>query len=158
LTIVCLSACFWELAMRAMVAFVVLTAAWLFLPLSAVASPNEFRVVSGTLLHPATLSAGATVVVVNSDDGTVYYADLRAVSDISALQRGAVVTLVGFEGVRPDQLVVQVVQPADLVPADAPSERSQRIDGRIGSLSGPTVVVRANDGSEATLLLRGIKA
>ena len=67
-------------------------------------------------------------------------------------------TLVGFEGARPDQLVIQVIQPADVAPAETPSERSQRISGRIGSLTGPTVLVQAADGNEATLLLRGIKA
>ena len=144
--------------MRGIVAFVILSAAWLILPVSAVAAPNEFRVVSGTLLHPATLGAGVTVVVLKSDDGSVYYADLRAVSDIPTLQRGAMVTLVGFEGARPDQLVIQVIQPADVAPAETPSERSQRISGRIGSLTGPTVLVQAADGNEATLLLRGIKA
>ena len=144
--------------MRGVVAFVILTAAWLFPPVSAVAAPNEFRAISGTLLYPATLGAGVTVAVLKSDDGSVYYADLRAVSDIPTLQQGAAVTLVGFEGARPDQLVIQVIQPADVAPAETPSERSQRINGRIGSLTGPTVVVRATDGSEATLLLRGIKA
>jgi hypothetical protein len=99
-----------------------------------------------------------TVVVLKSDDGSVYYADLRAVLDTPTLQRGAMVTLVGFEGARPDQLVIQVIHPADVAPADTLSERPQRINGRIGSLTGPTVVVRATDGSEATLLLRGIKA
>ena len=141
--------------MRSIVAFVILSAAWLILPVSAVAAPNEFRAVSGTLLHPATLGAGVTVAVLKSDDGSVYYADLRAVSDIPTLQQGAAVTLVGYEGARPDQLVIQVIQPADVAPADTPSERSQRI---IGSLTGPTVLVQAADGNEAILLLRGIKA
>jgi hypothetical protein len=45
-----------------------------------------------------------------------------------------------------------------VAPADILSERPQRISGRIGSLTGPTVLVRGTDGSEATLLLRGIKA
>ena len=154
--------------MRGIVAFVILSAAWLILPVSAVAAPNEFRVVSGTLLHPATLGAGVTVAVLKSDDGSVYYADLRAVSDIPTLQRGAMVTLVGFEGARPDQLVIRVIHPTDMAPADTLSERvgpadtlserSQRISGRIGSLTGPTVLVQAADGNEATLLLRGIKA
>ena len=97
-----------------------------------------------------------TVLVLKSDEGTVYYADLRTVSGIPALQRGTTVTLVGYEGARPDHLVIQVMYPADVPPADTPSVRSQRINGRIGSLEGPTVVVRAPDGSEATMLLRGI--
>jgi len=144
--------------MRGMVAFFLLIAAQGFAPAPAVAAPNDFRVISGTLLHPATLGSGVTVMVLKSDGGTVYYADLRAVSRIPALQQGAMVTLVGFEGARPDQLVIQVMYPADVAPADTPSIRSQRIDGRIGSLAGPTVVVRAADGSEATMRLRGIHA
>jgi hypothetical protein len=142
--------------MRGMVAFFLLIAAQGFVPAPAVAAPNDFRVISGTLLHPGTLGSGMTVMVLKSDEGAVYYADLRAVSGIPALQRGAMVTLVGFEGARPDQLVIQVMYPADVAPVDTPSVRSQRINGRIGSLAGPTVVVRAADGSEATMLLRGI--
>jgi len=141
-----------------MVALFLLIAAQGLVPAPAVAAPNDFRVISGTLLHPATLGPGATVLVLKSNEGTDYYADLRAVSGIPTLQRGAMVTLVGFEGARPDQLVIQVMHAADAAPADTPSVRSQRIDGRIGSLAGPTVVVRAADGSEATVLLRGINA
>ena len=143
--------------MRGVVAFLILSAAGLFLSISAVAAPNDFRVISGTLLHPATIGAGVTVLVLKSDEGGVYYADLRGVSGIPALQRGAALTLIGYEGARPDQLVTQVMYPADPAPAEPPSVRSQRINGRIGSLTGPTVVIRAPDGSEATMLLRGIK-
>ena len=148
--------------MSRVVAFLILTIAQVVAPSlpSALAAPNDFRVVSGTLLHPARLSPDAAVAVVKSDEGTVCYADLRAVSRIPTVERGAAVTLVGFEGSRPDQLAAQVIYPpADTPrPADAPSVRSQRINGRIGSLSGPTVVVRAADGREATMLLRGVSA
>lgn len=144
--------------MRGMVAFLILIAARLFLPASAVAAPNDFRVISGTLLHPGTLGAGVTALVLKGDDGTVYYADLRAVSGVPVLERGATVTLVGFEGARPDQLAIQVIYPADVAAVAAPAVRSQRINGRIGSLSEPTVVVRAADGREATMRLRGISA
>ena len=88
--------------MRGTVAFFLLIATQGFVPVPAVAAPNDFRVVSGTLLHPATLGSGVTVMVLKSDGGTVYYADLRAVSRIPALQQGAMVTLVGFEGLAPN--------------------------------------------------------
>ena len=73
--------------MRGTVAFSLLIATQGFVPVPAVAAPNDFRVVSGTLLHPATLGSGVTVMVLKSDGGTVYYADLRAVSRIPALQQ-----------------------------------------------------------------------
>ena len=145
----------WGFAMRGLVTFLVLIAAQVFLWAPAVAAPNDFRLVSGTLLHPATLGSGVTAVVLKGDEGTVYYADLRAVSVIPTLERGAAVTVVGFEGARPDQLTIQVIYQADVAPADS-TVRSQRVNGRIRSLVGPTVVVRAADGSEATMLLRGI--
>ena len=131
-----------------------------FLPAPVLAAPNDFRVVSGTLLHPARLGSGAAAAVLKSDEGTVYYADLRAVSGIPTLERGAAVTLVGFEGSRPDQLAAQVIYPPEGTPAlaDAPLVRSQRIHGRIESLAGATVVVRVTDGKEVTFLLRGISA
>jgi hypothetical protein len=130
-----------------------------FLPAPALAAPNDFRVVSGTLLHPVRLGSDAAVAVLQGDEGTVYYADLRAVSVIPTLQRGAAVTLVGFEGSRPDQLAAQAIYPSDLTPApaDAPSARSERVDGRIESLAGDTVVlVRSTDGHDVMLLLRGV--
>jgi len=145
-----------ELSMRILLTVLALVAG--FQPASALAAPNDFRVVSGTLLHPATLGSGAAAAVLQSDEGTVYYADLRAVSGIPALERGAAVTLVGFEGPRPDQLAAQMIYPPDIAPelADASAARSERIDGRIESLAGLTVVVRAADGSEAAFLLRGV--
>jgi len=131
-----------------------------FLPAPVLAAPNDFRVVSGTLLHPARLGSGAAAAVLKSDEGTVYYADLRAVSGIPTLERGAAVTLVGFEGSRPDQLAAQVIYPPEgtPAPADAPLVRPQRIHGRIESLAGATMVVRMTDGKEVTFLLRGISA
>src|SRR2546426_215305 len=126
--------------MRSMVAFLVLTIAQVApsLPVPALAAPNDFRVVSGTLLHPARLGPDAAVAVLKSDEGTVCYADLRAVSRIPTVERGAAVTLVGFEGSRPDQLAAQVIYPPEgtPAPADAPLVRLQRIHGRIESLAG----------------------
>ena len=148
--------------MRSMVAFLVLTIAQVApsLPVPALAAPNDFRVVSGTLLHPARLGPDAAVAVLKSDEGTVCYADLRAVSRIPTVERGAAVTLVGFEGSRPDQLTAQVIYPPEGTPAlaAAPLVRPQRIHGRIESLAGATMVVRMTDGKEVTFLLRGISA
>jgi hypothetical protein len=144
--------------MRGLVAFLVLIAAQGFLWAPAVAAPNDFRLVSGTLLHPATLGSDVTVAVLKSDEGIIYYVDLRAVSDIPTLERGATLTLVGFEGPHPEQLAAQVIYSPDLTPAtDAPSVRSERIHGRIESLAGDMVVlVRATYGNEVTILLRGV--
>jgi hypothetical protein len=99
-----------------------------------------------------------TVAVLKSDEGIIYYVDLRAVSDIPTLERGATLTLVGFEGPHPEQLAAQVIYSPDLTPAtDAPSVRSERIRGRIESLAGDMVVlVRATYGNEVTILLRGV--
>jgi|SRR5713101_3333410 len=71
-----------------------------FLPAPALAAPNDFRVVSGTLLHPERLGSDAPVAVLQSDEGTVYYADLRALRGVSTttrglLQRGDAVTVFG---------------------------------------------------------------
>ena len=131
-----------------------------FLAAPVLAAPNDFRVVSGTLLHPARLGPDAAVAVFKSDEGTVCYADLRAVSRIPTVEQGAAVTLVGFEGSRPDQLAAQVIYPPEgtPAPADAPLVRPQRIHGRIESLAGATVVIRVIDGKEVTFLLRGISA
>ena len=131
-----------------------------FLPVPALAAPNDFRVVSGTLLHPARLGPDMTVAVLKGDEGTVWHADLRAVSRIPAVERGAALTVVGFEGSRPDQLTAQVIYPPEGAPApvDAPLVRSERIHGRIEWLTGATVVIRVTDGNGVTFLLRGISA
>ncbi len=148
--------------MRRMVAVFILAIAQMapFLPVPALAAPNDFRVVSGTLLHPARLGPDTTVAVLKSDEGTVWHADLRAVSRIPTVERGAALTLVGFEGFRPDQLAAQVIYPPEGAPApvEAPPVRSERIHGRIESLTGATVVVRVTDGKGVAFLLRGISA
>src|SRR5262249_8582224 len=113
-------------AMRGMVASFLLITPQGVVPAPPFAAPTDFRVIPGPFVHPGPLGPGVTVMVLKSDEGTVYYADLRAVSRIPALQQGAMVTLVGFEGARPDQLVIQVMYPADAAPADTPSRRSQR--------------------------------
>jgi len=145
-----------------MVAFLILTIAQVApsLPVPALAAPNDFRVVSGTLLHPARLGPDAAVAVVKSDEGALWHADLRAVSRIPTVERGAAVIFVGFEGSRPDQLAAQVIYPPEAAsaPADAPLVRSERIHGRIESLAGAAVVVRVTDGKDVTFLLRGIGA
>jgi len=145
-----------------MVAFLILTMAQVApsLPVPALAAPNDFRVVSGTLVHPARLGPDASVAVLKSDEGTVCYADLRSVSRIPTVERGAAVTFVGFEGSRPDQLAAQMIYPPEgtPAPADASLVRSERIHGRIESLAGATVMVRVTDGKEVTFLLRGISA
>ena len=148
--------------MSRVVAFLILTIAQVVAPSlpSALAAPNDFRVVSGTLLHPARLSPDAAVAVVKSDEGPVYYTDLRAVSRIPTVERGAAVTLVGFEGARSDQIAAQVIYPPEAVsePTDVPLVRSQRIHGRIESLAGALLVVRVADGKAVTLVLRGVSA
>jgi hypothetical protein len=148
--------------MRRLVAFLILTIAQVApsLPVPALAAPNDFRVVSGTLLHPARLGPDATVAVLKSDEGSVCYADLRSVSRIPTVERGAAVTFLGFEGARPEHLTAQVIYLPEgtPTPVDAPLVRSQRIHGRIESLAGSTVVVRVIDGNKVTFLLRGISA
>src|SRR6266550_478805 len=148
--------------MSRVVAFLILTIAQVVAPSlpSALAAPNDFRVVSGTLLHPARLTPDAAVAVVKSDEGTVCYADLRAVSRIPTVERGAAVALVGFEGARSDQIAAQVIYPPEAVsePTDVPLVRSQRIHGRIESLAGALLVVRVADGKAVTLVLRGVSA
>lgn len=148
--------------MRRMVAVFIVAIAQIapFLPVPALAAPNDFRVVSGTLLHPAKLGPDTTVAVFKSDEGAVWHADLRAVPRIPTVERGAALTVVGFEGPRPDQLTAQVIYPPEgaAAPVDAPLVRSERIHGRIESLTGATVVVRVTEGKDVTFLLRGLSA
>src|SRR4029434_997784 len=105
--------------MRGLVAFLVFIAAQVFLWASAVAAPDDFRLVSRAIVHAATLGSDVTVAVLQSEEGTIYYVDLRAVSGIPTLERGATVTLVGFEGSHSAQLAPQCIYPPDFTPAPA---------------------------------------
>ncbi len=78
----------------------------------AMAAPGDPRTLRGNLEWPATLSA-EPFVVVRSDDGRFYYADVSRARRMSAEAIAGAVSLVGVEGSRPHEIAAVVVGAGD---------------------------------------------
>src|SRR5262245_13000565 len=73
----------------------------------AVAAPGDPRLIQGALECPPALSGGETFIVMRSDDGRVYYADVMAAQRHvqGALNAGSRITVVGLEGIKPHEII-----------------------------------------------------
>jgi hypothetical protein len=141
---------------------------------TALAEPGDPHVVQGTLEWPSAAPADVPFIVVRSDDGRAYCADLTAAQRRmpDPLTVGSRVSLLGIEGARPHELTAMVIGAGDasslgLAPAFArPSSGSPaatagapaaatdamwRVDGVVQSVSDTSVTLRAADGSTPTV-------
>jgi hypothetical protein len=147
-----------------------------------VAAPGDPRVVQGTVEWPNAPSPDAPFLVIRSDDGRAYTADLTAAQRRSsgALTTGTRVALLGVEGGRPFELTAMVIGVGDasslglapgttLSPVASPvsaaivppapaaaAEDMWRVDGVVQSVSGASVRLRTATGSSATVDVSGL--
>src|SRR5262245_41834586 len=84
-------------------------------PALAAPGPGDPRLIQGTLEWPAALSGGETFIVIRSDDGRVYYADVMAAQRHlqGALNAGSRITVVGLEGIKPHEIVAVALGSGD---------------------------------------------
>jgi hypothetical protein len=144
---------------------------------TALGEPGDPHVVQGTLEWPAAAAADVPFIVIRSDDGRAYCADLTAAQRRmpGALALGTRVSLLGIEGARPHELTAMVVGAGDAsslglapaftsassgspaVTAGAPptpaaaTDSMWRMDGVVQSVSGTSVTLRAADASTLTV-------
>lgn len=90
----------------------VLTAAAFLIAAPALGAPGDPRVLRGSLEWPATLSA-EPFIIVRSDDGRVYYADVSTAKRMSPGAIAGPISLVGVEGNQPHELAAVVVGAGD---------------------------------------------
>src|SRR5688572_13132528 len=87
---------------------------------AAASAPDDFRVLDGFLVQPIVLPDSA-VAEVSADDGHTYYVDLRLLPRTPArLESGAPITVVGYQGERPDMIYAHVLKLRALAPPPPP--------------------------------------
>jgi hypothetical protein len=73
----------------------------------AAAAPGDFVTITGTAQYEKN-----ALLVVRSDDGATYFADLRGATRGRPFRIGDTVSIAGYEGQRPDEINVAIVEPA----------------------------------------------
>ncbi len=123
------------------------------------ANPGDPVTIRGTLAWPAIL-ANEPFVVVRSDDGRFYYADVTAAQrrGDGAVRAGDRISFVGVEGPRPHEVAVTALGSEESAasprtepvapPAPRPADERpwERVRGTVQSVSGHTLVVQRDDG------------
>ena len=125
----------------------------------ALAAPGDPRIVQGTLEWPAAVIT-EPFVVIRSNEGRMYYADLATAQRRTpgTLTAGSRVSLLGIEGSRPYELTAMLIGTGDaaslgLAPSftAVPAEPIWRVDGTVQSVAGKSVTVRTADGGTSTV-------
>jgi len=81
----------------------------------AVVALGDPRLIQGALEWPPALSSGETFIVIRSEDGRVYYADVMAAQRHmqGALSAGGRITLLGLEGIKPHEIIAVALGSGD---------------------------------------------
>jgi hypothetical protein len=81
----------------------------------ALAAPGDPRLIQGVLEWPPALSGGEPFIVVRSDDGRVYYADVVAAQRYvqGTLGAGGHVALLGLESTKPHEIIAVALGSGD---------------------------------------------
>ena len=81
----------------------------------AVAAPGDPRLIQGALEWPPALAGGETFIIMRSDDGRVYYADVMAAQRRvqGALSAGSRITVLGLEGIKPHEIIAVALGSGD---------------------------------------------
>jgi len=132
-----------------------LTLFWLIASASgaaAASAADDFRVLDGFLVQPIVLPDSA-IAQVSSDDGQMYYVDLRLLPRTPArLESGTPITVVGYQGERGDMIYAHVVRVREL-PPPPPIERAsvdlRVIEGKIATMTRDTLMLRTSSGTVA---------
>lgn len=121
---------------------------------SAEAAADDFRVVEGVLTTALVLPE-SEVAEVAGRDAVLYYVDLRGLPRESfQLPAQTAVTIIGFEGERPDLIVAQVLKFEEAAPeviADRVPVDLQLIRGTVQALSGQSLTLTSADGRRVTV-------
>jgi hypothetical protein len=129
-------------------------------PLAAEGAPGDLKVVDGVLSQPMLPDDHIAEIAV--DGGATYYVDLRAViRDQVRLQARTAITVVGYEGDRPDviaahKLKVREVQPS--APVEHSSVDLRVIEGKVASMTREALTLRTTSGAIVMVGMAGSSA
>lgn len=120
----------------------------------AEAAADDFRVVDGVLTQPLVLP-DSQVAEVSGRDGVLYYVDLRLLPrEPHRLPAQTAVTVIGYEGERPDVIAAHVLKFQDGTP-EVPYDRQptdlRLIGGTVQAMSGQSLTLKAADGRRVTV-------
>jgi hypothetical protein len=85
------------------------TAAVLWIASFASAAPGDYRLVTGTLVYPVSISTERTIVI-QSDDGVTHFAELAPTELVPRARAGERVSVLGREGFQPTQILFGQLQ------------------------------------------------
>jgi hypothetical protein len=111
---------------------------------------DDFRVIDGFLAQPLVLP-DASVAQIVADDGRTYYVDFRTLPRTPMrLESNTPVTIVGYQGERPDMIYAHVLKLREVAPPP-PHERAsvdlRVIEGKIASMTRDTLMLRTTSGN-----------
>jgi hypothetical protein len=120
----------------------------------AQAAADDFRVVDGLLTQSLVLPESA-VAQVSGRDGVLYYVDLRLLPrEPFHLPARTGVTVIGYEGERPDVIAAHVLKFQDGTPeVTEPRQPAdlRLIGGTVQAMSGHSLTLKSADGSRVTV-------
>jgi hypothetical protein len=128
----------------------------LLAPPALFAAENDFKVVDGVLVQPLVLP-GHDVAEITVDGQDTYYVDLRWLpQDPVRLEARTSITVVGYEGPRPNQIAAHLLKLRDVAPL-APALEPRRpvdlrvIEGVVQSVTRHVMKLRTGDGRTMTV-------
>ena len=114
------------------------------------AAENDFKVVDGVLASPLVLPDD-DVAEVAAPDGALYYVDLRLLPrEPVRLAAQTPVTIVGYEGERPELIAAHILKLRAAPPPPIPERRAvdlRMIEGKVKAASRQTILLGTSGGT-----------
>ena len=130
-------------------------------PLAAEGAADDLKVVDGVLGQPLLLPDDH-IAEITTENGATYYVDLRALPrDPVRLHAQTAVTVVGYEGDRPDVIFAQKLKVRETpprVPVGHSSVDLRVIEGKVASVTREALMVRTLNGAMVMVRIAGSSA
>jgi hypothetical protein len=118
---------------------------------------HDFKVIDGFLLQPLVLPTDDVAVISGEDDRAIYYIDLRLLPrEPARLEARTPVSVIGYEGQRPNQIAAHMVNLRQTAAVQPPVEPRRPVDlrmieGQVQSVTRQALKLRTSDGRTLTV-------
>ena len=118
---------------------------------------HDFKVIDGFLLQPLVLPTDDVAVISGEDDQAIYYIDLRLLPrEPARLEARTPVSVIGYEGQRPNQIAAHMVNLRQTAAVQPPVEPRRSVDlrmieGQVQSVTRQALKLRTTDGRTLTV-------